>query len=279
MRAAFCLVMLLAGQAWAETPLARGEYLVRGLGHCGACHTPRNALQAERADAWLQGGQAEGWQAPAITGPALAHWQLDELSHYLQNGRVAGHPNAAGPMARVIEQSLSHLTEDDLNAIALYLKQVPGPVVAAVELATPTLLPTRGEARDTDSAQWTGAQVFDAWCASCHQPEARGRGAMPALAGTVLAQRVAGGNLVRIILDGTGQAEGPSMPGFAAELNDEQVSRLVAALGAPPVTAAEVARQRSVTHPAATRGWLAVLGVMGAAALWMGWAWRRKRPH
>ncbi|UFH51052.1 c-type cytochrome [Pseudomonas sp. KNUC1026] len=279
MRAAVYLLVLLAGQAWAETPLERGEYLVRGLGHCGACHTPRNALQAERADAWLQGGQAEGWQAPALTGNALAHWQLDELSQYLRSGRAAGQPNAAGPMARVIEQSLSHLSDADLNAIAFYLEQVPGPATAPVALTTPALLPTRGEAREADSAHWSGAQLFDAWCASCHQPEARGRGAMPTLAGTVLAQRVASGNLVRIILDGTGQAEGPSMPGFADELSDEQVSRLVTALGAPPVTAAEVARQRSATHQAATTGWLAVMGVMGAAALWMGWALRRRRPH
>lgn len=276
MRAALLLLGLLAGDALAEAPLQRGEYLVRGLGHCGACHTPRNALQAERNDLWLQGGQAEGWQAPAITGPALAHWQLDDLQHYLRSGRVQGHPTAAGPMAQVIEQSLSHLTEADLAAIALYLKQVPGPAVAPVTLATPALTPTRGGARPADTALWSGAQLFDAWCASCHQPQASGRGAMPGLAGPLLAQRVAGGNLVNVILDGIDSPEGPRMPGFADELNDEQISRLIAALGAPPVSAAEVQHRRQEAPVPAPHRWLITLVGLALAGAVLGYRWRRR---
>ena len=84
----------------------RGAYLVEGLGHCGACHSPRNAFGAEKAEAYLAGGFAEGWEAPPLT--SLSHapipWSEDELFAYLRSGKSRFHGVAAGPMAPVVKE-------------------------------------------------------------------------------------------------------------------------------------------------------------------------------
>ena len=84
----------------------RGAYLVEGLGHCSACHSPRNALGAEQANAYLAGGFAEGWEAPALTSLSQAPipWSEDELFAYLRTGESRFHGVAAGPMAPVVKE-------------------------------------------------------------------------------------------------------------------------------------------------------------------------------
>jgi mono/diheme cytochrome c family protein len=54
----------------------RGAYLVEGLAHCGACHTPRNALGAERVSAPFSGGDVDNWHAYAINArsPSPLPW-------------------------------------------------------------------------------------------------------------------------------------------------------------------------------------------------------------
>ena len=100
----------------------RGAYLVEGLGHCGACHSPRNALGAEKANAYLAGGFAEGWEAPPLT--SLSHapipWSEDELFAYLRTGESRFHGVAAGPMAPVVKE-LAALPDQDIRAMAVYL--------------------------------------------------------------------------------------------------------------------------------------------------------------
>ena len=100
----------------------RGAYLVEGLGHCGACHSPRNALGAEKASAYLAGGFAEGWEAPPLT--SLSHapipWNEDELFAYLRTGESRFHGVAAGPMAPVVKE-LAALPDQDIRAMAVYL--------------------------------------------------------------------------------------------------------------------------------------------------------------
>ena len=100
----------------------RGAYLVEGLGHCGACHSPRNALGAEKAGAYLAGGFAEGWEAPPLT--SLSHapipWSEDELFAYLRSGESRFHGVAAGPMAPVVKE-LASLPDQDIRAMAVYL--------------------------------------------------------------------------------------------------------------------------------------------------------------
>lgn len=101
----------------------RGAYLVESLGHCGACHTPRNALGAERnAKAYLAGGVAEGWEAPPLT--SLSHapirWSEDELFAYLRTGISRFHGVAAGPMAPIV-RDLASVPDSDIRAMAVYL--------------------------------------------------------------------------------------------------------------------------------------------------------------
>jgi nicotinate dehydrogenase subunit B len=100
----------------------RGAYLVEGLGHCASCHSPRNALGAEKANAYLAGGFAEGWEAPPLT--SLSHapipWSEDELFAYLRSGESRFHGVAAGPMAPVVKE-LASLPDQDIRAMAVYL--------------------------------------------------------------------------------------------------------------------------------------------------------------
>src|SRR4029079_13038830 len=95
----------------------RGAYLVEGLGHCAACHSPRNALGAEKANAYLAGGFAEGWEAPPLTSLSQAPipWNENELFAYLRTGESRFHGVAAGPMAPVV-QELAHLPDHVLRA-------------------------------------------------------------------------------------------------------------------------------------------------------------------
>lgn len=105
----------------------RGAYLVEGVGHCAACHSPRNRLGAEKKGVhYLAGGEAEGWTAPALnqlaSGPRA--WSGDELFQYLRTGYSPSHGVAAGPMAPVIH-GLAELPDNDLKAITAYLLDLP----------------------------------------------------------------------------------------------------------------------------------------------------------
>ena len=129
----------------------RGAYLVEGLGHCGACHSPRNALGAEKESAYLAGGLAEGWEAPPLT--SLSHapipWSEDELFAYLRTGESRFHGVAAGPMAPVVKE-LAALPDQDIRAMAVYLGSFnetrvskPAQQALAAELETSTGTPAR----------------------------------------------------------------------------------------------------------------------------------------
>ena len=102
----------------------RGAYLAEGLGHCSACHSPRNVLFGEKPVATTAGGVAEGWTAPALTGrsPAPLDWTQQDLVDFMRTGYSANHGVAAGPIAPVIEEGLSRLPQADLQAIAVYLR-------------------------------------------------------------------------------------------------------------------------------------------------------------
>ncbi|MBU4612036.1 c-type cytochrome [Achromobacter sp. GG226] len=106
----------------------RGAYLVEGAGHCAACHSPRNSLGAEKKGLhYLAGGEAEGWQAPALNvlGTGALPWTRDELFQYLRTGHASRHGVAAGPMAPVI-QGLAELPDSDIHAMVTYLTALPG---------------------------------------------------------------------------------------------------------------------------------------------------------
>ncbi len=200
----------------------RGAYLVEGLAHCGACHTPRNAFGAENREQELGGGEAGDWHASSLTAtsPAPVGWTADQLYDYLRAGREERHGIAAGPMAPVVH-NLAGVAEKDVRAIAVY--------VASLMAARGAVAP-QPESRERAAAT-DGAQIFAGACAGCH-------GALPAAPTT---QPVALGlttslnapdprNAIHIILEGfwpeSGE-KGALMPGFAAELTDKQVAALV----------------------------------------------------
>jgi mono/diheme cytochrome c family protein len=193
----------------------RGAYLVEGLGHCGACHTPRNAAGAERDARALAGGEAEGWDAPALqaSSPAGAPWTVEALTTYLRSGFSAGHGAAAGPMTAVT-QALANVPEAEVRAIAVYIQsRLP----AAAPASTPA-------STADNNAMFAGA------CGNCHAADApmTQRGA-PSLSASTAVNAPSPRNVVRTILHGIPArdgAPGPAMPGFGAALSDAQVAEL-----------------------------------------------------
>ncbi len=149
----------------------RGAYLVEGLGHCGDCHTPRNALQALDNGRKFAGAIADGWRAYNITmDPAagIGGWSESELAEYLSAGHAAGRGTASGPMAEAVELSLSRLTPADIRALAVYLRSVPP--ISAPDLPPPNESPASQEPKQIRAASTDtlGMHVFEGVCASCH---------------------------------------------------------------------------------------------------------------
>lgn len=218
----------------------RGAYLVRGLAHCSTCHTPRNLLMAERPSQALAGGMVGSWLAPNITSDphsGIGGWSDQDLVDYLRLGRARGKAQAAGPMAEAVDHSLQHLEPADLQAIATYLKTVPAQhdpadtrAVDSWGAAFDGIADQRGTALPDDAEQWSGAQLYDAHCASCHQVGGEGSfdGGLPSLFHNTATGRAEIGNLVLVILDGIRwtDASGVRMPGFAHALSDREVATL-----------------------------------------------------
>lgn len=224
------------GAAW-----NRGAYLVRGLTHCGTCHTPRNLMMAERSSRFLAGASLGTWFAPNITADpesGIGNWSEQAIVDYLKTGRAPGKAQAGGPMAEAIDDSLRHLTTADLAAIATYLKTVPArhdavdvKPVDAWGAAYADLASIRGKALPEDPDDMSGPQLYDAYCATCHQARGQGSfgGGLPPLFHNTATGRGNTDNLVMVILDGIRwhtDGSGVHMPGFASELSDRQVATL-----------------------------------------------------
>lgn len=218
----------------------RGAYLARGLTHCSTCHTPRNLLMAEQSSRELAGGAVGTWLAPNVTSDAnsgIGGWSEQNLVDYLKFGHARGKAQAAGPMAEAVDHSLQYLEPGDLQAIATYLKTVPAqhdPIdTQAIDGWGATfdgMADQRGTALPDDANQWSGAQLYDAHCATCHQASGEGSfdGGLPPLFHNTATGRADADNLVLVILEGIRwtDASGVHMPGFADSLNDRQVATL-----------------------------------------------------
>jgi nicotinate dehydrogenase subunit B len=213
----------------------RGAYLVEGLGHCGACHSPRNALGAEKANAYLAGGFAEGWEAPPLT--SLSHapipWSENELFAYLRTGESRFHGTASGPMAPVVK-ALTALPDEDIRAMAVYLGSFnasaidkPGQELLAAELETST--GTR-----VVSASMAGARLYEGACAVCHQVGGAPLfGSRPSLALNSNLHGAMPDNLIQVILHGIAAPVSSDlgyMPGFKDSFDNRQVAELVSYL-------------------------------------------------
>ncbi|MFO1328328.1 MAG: molybdopterin cofactor-binding domain-containing protein [Rubrivivax sp.] len=211
---------------------ARGEYLVNGPGHCGACHTPRDALGAERADALFAGATIDGWSAPSLVaaGRRTLPWTESALFGYLKHGHSAAHGVAAGPMAEVVA-ALSQAPDEDLRAMAHYLAWLQGPVdeAALQRAADAQVAHARAAAPPPDAMQ----RFFDSACGACH-----GEGRVAVELGLNLPLALNGklrdtrpDDLLRVLLDGIQRPATRDigfMPGFRHALDDRQLAELAA---------------------------------------------------
>ncbi len=229
----------------------RGAYLVQGLGHCGTCHTAKNAIGAEKADQALRGSEIEAWLAPDITNDrrtGLGSWSQDELVSYLKTGSNQ-HGVASGPMSDVVRLSTSQMSDDDLKAIAVYLKDL-SPAASATVTAQAS----------TTQQMTTGAAIYKDSCAACHRDDGQGIAHLfPRLAGDNAIQDANAVTPIRIVLYGSQGVSTPSaptapaMPAFAWTMNDDQVAAVVTYIrnawgnAAAPVTAADVKTRRAAS--------------------------------
>ncbi|OZI72800.1 c-type cytochrome [Bordetella genomosp. 2] len=229
----------------------RGRYLVQGLGHCAACHAPRNRLGASVGAERLGGALIAGldWYAPPLDGDpltGLGRWSEQDIATLLQTG-MARHSSAAGPMAEVVLGSTQYLTDADALAIGAYLKSLP-----AAETK-----PVPGRPAGAALMQ-RGGQLYEQHCVQCHQADGSGSGqAWPALAGNPTVTAPSPVNTIRVVLDGgyaPATAANPrphGMPPFGPLLGDADVAALVSYVrsswgnGAGSVTAFDVKRVRS----------------------------------
>ncbi|HEX2336647.1 MAG TPA: cytochrome c [Hyphomicrobiaceae bacterium] len=222
--------------------LNRGAYLVEGLAHCGACHTPRNRLGAEQNDRYLAGGESEGWHAPALNAASTTPvpWTSEQLFSYLRNGFVAPHGVAAGPMQPVAD-NLGAVAQQDVKAIAAYVAAMIGPATAARQ---PKPIPARSQANFQSAARAPtqpnapnsvdGAVIYAGACALCHEKSGQQFSAHGIhLAASKLITMPDARNLAHVILDGIPPPQASpaaQMPGFADTFTDRQIATLMAYL-------------------------------------------------
>jgi len=223
-----------------DAAVSRGAYLVEGLGHCGACHTPRaismqeKALSASEGSAYLSGSAPlEGWIAKSLRGDhkdGLGSWSEGQLVQFLKTGR-SDHSAVFGGMTDVVVHSMQYMSDDDLTAIARYLKSLPA--------NDPNDKPqTSDEA--VAKALWkgddskAGAAVYVDNCSACHRTDGQGyTRVFPALAGNTVLQSEDAASLINLVLKGGTLAAthtAPStftMPAFAWRLSDQQVADVV----------------------------------------------------
>lgn len=244
----------------------RGAYLIQGLGHCSACHTPRGIAFQEKAldesgSAWLTGGVLDGWFASNLTGEqnvGLGRWSDAELTTFLKTGANA-HASAFGSMTDVINHSTQGMSDQDLAAMSAYLKSLPAaggtnaPTYTYDSKATAALL--------QHPANDAGAKVYTAYCMHCHGVDGHAFAPLLApLAGNPNVMEKDASSLISVTLNGTqdlviqGIPAAYPMPKYAPVLNDQQIADVLTFIragwnnGAPAVGAADVAKLRKSTQ-------------------------------
>ncbi len=196
----------------------RGAYIVEGLGHCGACHNGRNLLGDTAMAQALQGGPISDWYAPNITSDVrdgIGKYSDQQLIAYLRTGMAPGMGIAVGPMAQAIHDSLSQLTDADVQAIVAYLRSTP----AATSYAGT-------QPSDFTGAAPTGRGIYLNDCASCHQLNGKGlEGSVPSLVGNGVVLARGPEDVIRVVLGGI-QAGGSfaPMPAIGASMTDQQIA-------------------------------------------------------
>jgi mono/diheme cytochrome c family protein len=202
----------------------RGAFLVDGPGHCGACHTPKTALGGDKTAQYLEGAYLQGWSAPDITNDSrlgLGAWSKEDLVAYLKSGhnRVTA---ATGPMGEVVTLSTAFMTDSDLNAIATYLKSLPGKADAPPAISA------------NDPAMTAGSAIYRDQCSACHGLDGKGIAELfPSIADSSMVKSGDPTTSIRIVLRGarsvgtTAQPTAPGMPSYGKQLDDDEVAAVL----------------------------------------------------
>jgi len=232
----------------------RGAFLAQGPGHCAACHTPKNILGADKRGMAFYGYATQGWFSPDLTensAQGIAEWSAEDIAGYLKSGHNR-YAAASGPMAEEVSYSSSQMTDDDLRAIAEYLKTQPGQSAARAPKST------------TDPDMVAGAAIYEDLCTACHATDGHGvPNLIPDIArsGSVASREPT--TLLRVVLQGTPtvatstEPTAPAMPGFGHRLNDVQVAAVTTYIRnswghrASAVTESEVRHARTRLQQAA----------------------------
>jgi mono/diheme cytochrome c family protein len=207
----------------------RGAYLVEGLGHCGACHTPSSMLGGPKASRNLHGSNyGDNWFAPGLTSnlkSGLGDWNTADIITFLKTGANA-RSAAAGPMAEVVKNSTQYMSDDDLNAIATYLKDIPAE-------AQEEHYRDNGKNFDDTTAYPRGEQLYADNCTGCHMENGAGIAQVfPALKGSSAVQARQAETVTHLILAGAkmpatkGKPTAFAMPAFNWKLDDAEIADL-----------------------------------------------------
>jgi mono/diheme cytochrome c family protein len=204
----------------------RGAYIVEGAAHCGTCHTPKTVLGGDKNKDALTGATLQGWFAPDITNDprkGIGGWSNEDLVRYLKTGTNKW-TLASGPMAEAVSHSTSRMADDDILAIAIYLKD-SGERGAGIRPEPVTT---------SNDVMRAGAAIYKDSCAACHKDTGEGEIQLfPRLAGSALVQSDDPTTLARVVLQGTravstpGAPTAPAMPGFDWRLGDAQVAAVL----------------------------------------------------
>ena len=234
----------------------RGAYLVQGLGHCVACHTTRNSVGAS-AGTDLAGGLIPtlGWYAPSLTADAeagLGNWNKQHIVDLLKTG-TSPRGTVFGPMAEVVRQSLQHLTDEDVGAMAGYLQSLPQTAPPAV------VREMQVKGSQAEDVLKLGAKLYRDYCIECHKASGSGiPPAYPPLAGNRAITMQSSINPIRMVLNGgyppstEGNPRPYGMPPFGPVLTDAEVAAVVSYIrtswgnNAPLVSPVQVSRYRAV---------------------------------
>jgi len=208
----------------------RGAYLVQGLGHCAMCHTAVNALGGSSEAKAFEGGMIpnQNWYAPSLTSnreAGLGNWSLKDIHDLLQTG-VSHRSTVYGPMAEVTYNSLQYMSDEDVEAMAVYLKALPQrdsepPPTSQARLVSPNVMEL-------------GRRTYEKQCAVCHGDEGKGYPpSLPPLAGNQSITMASPVNSIRMVLNGgypPGTKKNPrphGMPPFSHILNDDEAAAVV----------------------------------------------------
>jgi mono/diheme cytochrome c family protein len=228
----------------------RGAYIIEGPGHCGTCHTPKTLLGGDKANFPLAGGTLQGWFAPNITTDphkGIGGWSKKDIVEYLKTGSNPW-TLASGPMADAVSHSTSKMADEDIAAIATFLRDSGTVTLAAKPIPVAA----------SDGAMRSGAAIYKDNCAVCHRDSGTGESHLfPRLAGSALVQSDDPTTLVRVALQGSravatsSMPTAPAMPAFDWRLNDTQIAAVLTYIrnswgnAAAPVTANAVAGGRA----------------------------------